>query len=204
MSRKELKIGAKVKIKNNLWTAMIVALIPSINFSILFTNVYSYKVIMPENSSLSANIVITLLNILVSYLTIKFFMKNSKEKANFKDMTDGLTMDRYVNFVKVNLLALGKIILWSLLFIIPGIVKALEYTFISYIKIDHPEYTSKECLELSSKLTSGKKLDILFLYISFIFWYIIAGLTLGILFPYVNAYRSQAVADYYYDLMENN
>ena len=49
MSRKELKIGAKVKIKNNLWTAMIVALIPSINFSILFTNVYSPKDIIPEN-----------------------------------------------------------------------------------------------------------------------------------------------------------
>lgn len=67
-----------------------------------------------------------------------------------------------------------RIFLWTLLFFIPGIIAAFRYSQAFYLRIDHPEWTSRQCLAASSKLMNGNKLKLLGMNLSFIGWYILA------------------------------
>lgn len=63
--------------------------------------------------------------------------------------------------------------LWTLLLIVPGIIKALAYSMTYYILKDHPEMTSLEAITASRKMMDGKKKDLFFLILSFIVWFLI-------------------------------
>ncbi len=79
--------------------------------------------------------------------------------------------------------------LWLLLFVVPGIVKAISYSMSFYIQRDNPNMTANECLQASMKLTYGHKSKIFGLYMSFLGWALLSLLTAGIglffLAPYV-------------------
>ena len=83
------------------------------------------------------------------------------------------------------------IFLWTLLFIIPGIIKTYAYAMAPFIMAEHPELTARECLKASEDLMEGRKSELFFLELSFIGWGFLNLLTLGIgsfwLNPYVNA-----------------
>ena len=66
-----------------------------------------------------------------------------------------------------------RIILWSLLFIIPGLIASFRYSQAFYIMVDHPEYTPTQCLNESAKMMSGNKLKLFYLQFSFIGWIIL-------------------------------
>lgn len=89
-----------------------------------------------------------------------------------------------------------SIYLWSLLFVIPGIVKAYQYYFVPYLAEDHPELSDRELLELSKRVTKDRKMDLFIFDLSFIGWLICNVLTRGLggifyVFPYY--YASQTV-----------
>ena len=81
------------------------------------------------------------------------------------------------------------IFLWSLLLIIPGIIKSIAYSMSYFIKRDNPTMTATECRKASIELTDGHKGKIFVLNLSFIGWALLASLTLGIgmifLLPYI-------------------
>ena len=87
--------------------------------------------------------------------------------------------------------------LWSLLFIIPGIVKGFAYSMAPYIRADHPEYTWKQCLDESIRITRGHKMRLFLLQLSFIGWIIVGALAFGIGILWVDAYMSAATVSYY-------
>ena len=93
------------------------------------------------------------------------------------------------------------IALWTLLFVIPGIVKSYSYSMAYYIKLDHPEYTPTQAITESRKLMDGNKMRLFCLHLSFIGWAIVCCFTFGIgtfwLIPYMNA----ANAEFYQDLV---
>lgn len=72
------------------------------------------------------------------------------------------------------------IVLWTLLFIIPGIVAAYRYSMAFYIMADHPEYGIMQCINESKKMTQGNKMKIFLLSLSFIGWIILAAIPAGI------------------------
>lgn len=95
-------------------------------------------------------------------------------------------------FVKVGIKIFIKnfyIILWSLLFIIPGIIKSYEYYYVDYILCDNPDMSIKDAIFLSKKMTADDKFNIFVLNLSFIIWIIGSALTFGLLnffvFPYI-------------------
>jgi uncharacterized membrane protein len=92
--------------------------------------------------------------------------------------------------------------LWSLLFIIPGIIAALRYSLSFYILQDHPEIKPREAMELSKQMMMGRKGKLFKFYLSFIGWGLLCICTLGIgllwLAPYVHA----AEASFYEDLKD--
>ena len=81
------------------------------------------------------------------------------------------------------------VFLWSLLFLIPGIIKSLSYSMTPYILKDYPELTADQAITLSMKMMKGHKLDLFWLCLSFFGWGILNIFTLGIgtlwLMPYV-------------------
>ena len=81
--------------------------------------------------------------------------------------------------------------LWSVLFVIPGIVASLKYAMTPFILAENPGMTASEAITASKELMDGHKADLFFLQLSFIGWAILNVFTLGIgslwLVPYINA-----------------
>ena len=92
------------------------------------------------------------------------------------------------------------IALWSMLLIVPGIIKGYSYSLAYFIKSDHPEYSWRECLNESAYAMHGHKLRLFKLHLSFIGWYILSAVTLGFFSFWVNAYVNTATAIFYEDL----
>lgn len=92
------------------------------------------------------------------------------------------------------------ITLWSLLLVIPGIIKSLSYAMTMYIVKDHPELTVNEAIDLSKDMMYGHKYDLFYLYISFIGWYLLSILTLGIGTFWLMPYIQTAQASFYEDV----
>lgn len=89
------------------------------------------------------------------------------------------------------------IFLWSLLLVVPGIVKAYAYSMVYYVKADHPEYGWRECLDESQRLMMGHKWEKLVLDLSFIGWGIVGSLCFGVGSLWVMAYMAATEAEYY-------
>ena len=94
------------------------------------------------------------------------------------------------------------IFLWSLLFIIPGIIKSYAYSMSYYILADNPTLTQSEARRRSEQLMNGHKFRLFCLHLSFIGWYLLAALTGGILLFWVIPYVQVATAAFYDDLIE--
>ena len=90
--------------------------------------------------------------------------------------------------------------LWSLLFIIPGIIKSLSYSMTPFIMAEHPELTPSEAISYSQELMDGHKGDLFFLDLTFIGWDLLNALTLGIGGLFLNPYKNAAHAAFYRDL----
>ena len=111
----------------------------------------------------------------------------SKYKLDFfrEKKTDISTLfDGFSHFGKafVLMILMGvKIFLWTLLFIVPGIIAAFRYSQAFYVLIDHPEYSPNQCLKESSLMMKGNKWKYLCLELSFIGWIILASVPAGIL-----------------------
>ena len=96
------------------------------------------------------------------------------------------------------------IFLWSLLLVIPGIIKMFSYSMTPYILEENPELSADEAIDRSRAMMKGHKFDLFWLILSFIGWFILCGLTLGIgllwLMPYLNttmaAFYEDVKADY--------
>ena len=92
------------------------------------------------------------------------------------------------------------IALWSLLFIIPGIVKAFSYAMTPYILEEHPELSANEAIDHSRAMMKGHKFDLFWLYLSFIGWAILCIPTLGIGLLWLVPYMQTAQASFYEDV----
>ena len=94
--------------------------------------------------------------------------------------------------------------LWSLLFVIPGIIKAYEYRMIPYILSENPDISRTRAFEISKQMMKGNKWDTFVLDLSFIGWQILSGITIGILgIFYVNPYVESTNAELYAYLRED-
>lgn len=89
------------------------------------------------------------------------------------------------------------IMLWSLLFLIPGIIKSFSYAMMPYIMMDDPSKSWKEALEESKRMMCGHKWELFVLVLSFLGWILLIMITLGIASLYVVPYMQQAEANFY-------
>ena len=93
--------------------------------------------------------------------------------------------------------------LWSLLFVIPGIIAHYKYSMTPFLMADNPEMTAKEAIAASCELMDGHKGELFTLGLTFIGWDLLAMLTLGIGYLWLNPYKNAAYAAFYRDLITN-
>ena len=110
----------------------------------------------------------------------KFFRKNLDEPAKLSNLVyvfDG----NYKNVVKTAFMKDLFIWLWSLLFIVPGIIKSYQYRLVPYIMSENPEMSFRDAQAESARLMNGNKWKTFVLDLSFIGWDILSIFTWGLL-----------------------
>ena len=112
-------------------------------------------------------------------------------------------IDYYGSYFKVGFTNKLFVSLWMILFIIPGIIKHYQWFFDFYIIHDNPKLSHKQARNLSKRMTDGFKGDLFVLDLSFLLWYMLVGITLGIASIYVTPYVQCTYAMYYENLKHN-
>jgi uncharacterized membrane protein len=92
------------------------------------------------------------------------------------------------------------VFLWSLLLIIPGIIKMFSYAMTPYILEEHPELSANEAIDRSRAMMKGHKFDLFWLGLSFIGWMILAFFTFGIGYLWLVPYMETSIAGFYEDV----
>lgn len=179
IDRKELKTLAKDSLKNNWGIAIGVFLV--------------YMVIQ---YALSATAIgsIFLGFLVVGYCAVNLCLIRNKQ-AKFETLFSGC-QNFVTNFVAYLLVQIFTA-LWSLLFIIPGIVKACSYSMTCYILNDNPQMSASEAINASKAMMNGHKWEYFVLQLSFIGWYILSIFTFGLLLLYVGPYVNATNAAFY-------
>jgi uncharacterized membrane protein len=90
--------------------------------------------------------------------------------------------------------------LWSLLFIIPGIVKALSYSMTTYILAENDTIDAMDAIKQSQDMMNGHKMELFLLILSFFWWYVLSMITFGIGFIFLLPYVKMTITNYYLEL----
>ena len=110
------------------------------------------------------------------------------------------TKDSYMRSLSVGALTYLYTFLWSLLFVIPGIIKAYSYAMTYFIAKENPDLTAEQAILASMKMMDGNKMKLFLLDLSFIGWIILSMFTFGIGFIFVAPYMANAHAAFYDEL----
>jgi uncharacterized membrane protein len=127
-----------------------------------------------------------------------FFYRNRTEKTSIGELAFAFNRQDFLPVVKTMFLRGLYIALWTLLLIIPGIVKSYEYRMVDYILSEHPDMPTKEVLQLSKAMTKGHKWKMFVLDLSFFGWALLGALSWGIVdIFWTNPYRQATEAELY-------
>ena len=129
----------------------------------------------------------------------KFLLKqHDRQELRFSDLFS--QFHRFGTGFAQQFLRILYVTLWMFLLIIPGIVKGFSYAMTPFILEDHPEMTASEAINASKKLMDGHRMDLFILSLTFIGWQILACLTMGIGFLFLNPYMNAAYAVFYREI----
>ena len=230
-SRKELKDFAKSGVRRNYWKTVLTAfllaaltgcsslsVINDLRDSVSYgevqseadylMNVFSPEVFIAMGIALAGMAACAILfNILVTNPfavgVYKYSLNAVRGTGNLTELGSGFKVG-YKRNVKTMFLMNLYTALWSVLFIIPGIVKSYEYRMIPYLLADKPEMDKTEAFKTSKSMMDGNKWNAFVLVLSFILWDILGIITLGLVEVFwVGPYKLLTGAALYDALKEN-
>ena len=175
-----------------IFTLAYIAIVGAASFSPKY-------IVLPVSDLLGNIITLALLPMQWGYY-VYFLAKTRQQKADIDYLFIG-----YKDFGRIfGTLFLQSIYtcLWTLLLIIPGIIKAFSYAMTPYVLRDEPELSYDAAITRSSQLMRGHKAELFFLYLSFIGWALLCLLTLGIGFLLLMPYVRTAEAHFYENLLK--
>ena len=128
----------------------------------------------------------------------RFFILNQTAQPGIGTLLDGFRSGHYVNIVLTMFLRDLFTALWSLLLVVPGIVKHYEYLMVPYIIAENPAMDYKEAFQISKQMMDGEKMEAFIMDLSFLGWYLLSAVTCGLLaIFYVNPYVQASFAEMY-------
>lgn len=192
MNRAELKSMAKEQIRGNIGILFVVTLVIAAVSGIAS----ALLSLIPVVGFLLAAVIVTpafSLSLVRVYLALA---KGVKPQA--KDAFSGF--DDFWSAFKVTFLVGLYTFLWSLLFVIPGIVKGISYSMAMYVLAENKGMSATECINASKEMTNGHKMDLFVLSLSFIGWMILGSITLGIAYIWITPYMQATFTNAYNSL----
>jgi len=124
-----------------------------------------------------------------------------KAHLSYKRLFTGFrNLKFFFKFVITEVLQFIFLICWYLLLIVPGIIKYYSYAMTEFILLDHPEYGPLQAITESKKMMYGHRMRLFILGLSFIGWFFLCIITLGIASLWVVPYYGTARAKFYIDL----
>lgn len=126
---------------------------------------------------------------------VYLLMVREAKKPTMEDLFSGFS--QFGQSLALYLLVAIFVFLWSLLLVVPGIIKAISYSQAFYILADHPEMTAKEALNESKRIMDGHKMDYFVLGLSFILWFLLGTITFGIAYIYIAPYMTATQVNFY-------
>lgn len=136
----------------------------------------------------------------IAFTNIFILLYLSNDGITFSDFVNGFS-DFLRGFLGMLWMSLW-IFLWSLLFVIPGFIKAFAYSQIFFILSDNPKIGVIKAMNISKVITQGHKADIFCLAFSFIGWYFLGIITGGVLFVWIIPYEMATFTNAYYYLKQ--
>lgn len=128
----------------------------------------------------------------------RFFILNQTAQPGIGTLLDGFRSGHYVNIVLTMFLRDLFTTLWSLLLVVPGIVKHYEYLMVPYIIAENPAMDYKEAFQISKQMMDGEKMEAFIMDLSFLGWYLLSAVICGLLaIFYVNPYVQASFAEMY-------
>ena len=218
-NRAELKMRGNMAFKKNYVSAVVVALLMGIfgtvsgessarrvseNSDIYSGNLFNVGMITGLLAGIATVVILIVLvaKVFVGNLLkmggYRFFILNQTAQPGIGTLLDGFRSGHYVNIVLTMFLRDLFTALWSLLLVVPGIVKHYEYLMVPYIIAENPAMDYKEAFQISKRMMDGQKMETFILDLSFLGWYLLSAVTCGLLaIFYVNPYVQASFAEMY-------
>ena len=224
-SRAELKSETKYLLKGRWKDAILLNAVPTILtiivmaislgvlavlFKDLMVNPDVYDTAPSGSSgSTSTGIVSAFLTVGISFTFLDWLREPEMQIQPFKQAFQVFTRKYFIGTLLIYVLTAIFVTLWSLLLVIPGIIKAFSYSQAYFIFKDRKAFVGNEkvsaldCITESRKMMDGHKWEYFVLQLSFIGWGILSVLSLGIGFLWLNPYMNATYAAFYKNLTEN-
>lgn len=218
-NRAELKMRGNIAFKKNYVSAVVVALLMGIfgtvsgessarrvseNSDIYSGNLFNVGMITELLAGIATVVILIVLvaKVFVGNLLkmggYRFFILNQTAQPGIGTLLDGFRSGHYVNIVLTMFLRDLFTTLWSLLLVVPGIVKHYEYLMVPYIIAENPAMDYKEAFQISKQMMDGEKMEAFIMDLSFLGWYLLSAVTCGLLaIFYVNPYVQASFAEMY-------
>lgn len=218
-NRAELKMRGNMAFKKNYVSAVVVALLMGIfgtvsgessarrvseNSDIYSGNSFNVGMITGLLAGIATVVILIVLvaKVFVGNLLkmggYRFFILNQTAQPGIGTLLDGFRSGHYVNIVLTMFLRDLFTALWSLLLVVPGIVKHYEYLMVPYIIAENPAMDYKEAFQISKQMMDGEKMEAFIMDLSFLGWYLLSAVTCGLLaIFYVNPYVQASFAEMY-------
>lgn len=218
-NRAELKMRGNMAFKKNYVSAVVVALLMGIfgtvsgessarrvseNSDIYSGNLFNVGMITGLLAGIATVVILIVLvaKVFVGNLLkmggYRFFILNQTAQPGIGTLLDGFRSGHYVNIVLTMFLRDLFTTLWSLLLVVPGIVKHYEYLMVPYIIAENPAMDYKEAFQISKQMMDGEKMEAFIMDLSFLGWYLLSAVTCGLLtIFYVNPYVQASFAEMY-------
>jgi len=197
MSRAQLKEQAKKQLGGNIFSRQW------LYFVLVYVIV---SVILGICSGLSWLVIGAIALLVVSgplayaITTISAKLAKGAPEVSINDTFSGFLDGRFGQTFLLGLMESIFICLWSLLFVIPGIIKTYAYSMAFFIYNDDNSKSWSQCLKESQELTKGHKWELFVLDLSFIGWMFVGSLVFGVGTLWVGVYKQQTLANFYYAL----
>lgn len=218
-NRAELKMRGNMAFKKNYVSAVVVALLMGIfgtvsgessarrvseNSDIYSGNLFNVGMITGLLAGIATVVILIVLvaKVFVGNLLkmggYRFFILNQTAQPGIGTLLDGFRSGHYVNIVLTMFLRDLFTALWSLLLVVPGIVKHYEYLMVPYIIAENPAMDYKEAFQISKQMMDGEKMEAFIMDLSYLGWYLLSAVTCGLLaIFYVNPYVQASFAEMY-------
>jgi len=211
MNRVEIKEAAKEKIRGNKWNIwwpyLVISIIQSVLSSLFlpkvnvdFNNLANIQ--MPKGYYLGSTIISILIGVLTACY-LKYILDFVRTGKFNHDVIIKTFKEKWVNLLIAGLVSSLLIGLGFVLFVVPGIILALAYTFVNFVIIDS-KLSAIDALKKSREMMKGYKWNYFVFGLSFFGWLLLIAPTLGLIMIWLFPYMIVANAMYYDKLKQKS